>query len=157
MVLGLCCLTDVEWGRPGSSAGQMEPPKMERSLWQGSLAENYRAESEVGSQDGQDSQVRGSPSELALGTASPSKHFTAEFSFHPPKILSLQRAKPSLLCSLRLPALSLSLWSSGAARRSRGRAQHWGFEQAQIPSLGKDSLSRLPPCRLTPYKKGHSG
>lgn len=87
----------------------------------------------------------------------PSKHFTAEFSFHPPKILSLQRAKPSLLCSLRLPALSLSLWSSGAARRSRGRAQHWGFEQAQIPSLGKDSLSRLPPCRLTPYKKGHSG
>lgn len=48
---------------------------MERSLWQGSLAENYRAESEVGSQDGQESQVRGSPSELALGTASPLKSF----------------------------------------------------------------------------------
>lgn len=88
----------------------------------------------------------------------PSKNLTTELTFFPsPKILSLQRAKSSLLCSLRLPAWSLSLWSSGIARRSRGRAQHWGFEQAQIPSLGKDFLSRLPPCRLTPHKKGHSG
>lgn len=85
MVLGLCCLTDVEWGRPGGPAGQMEPLKMERSLWQGSLVENYRAESEVGSQDGQDSQVRGSPSELALGTASPLKTFHSRILFPSPK------------------------------------------------------------------------
>lgn len=159
MVSGLCCLTDVEWGSPGSPAGQMEPRRVERSP----LVENCRAEGEVGPQGGQsqEGQVRGSPSDLGMGTASPLGEFhnRTHFLSTPNDTLSIQRAKPSLLCPLRLPALSLSLWSSGVARLiSRGRAQHWGFEQAQIPSLGKDSLSRLPPCRrLTPHKKGHSG
>lgn len=123
---------------------------MERAFGGESLLEqrNYKTKDEVGPGGGQwqEGQVRGHQVGWPwVQPASPLKGFLSRtpfllssegrlvgvLIFHPKMTVTLQRVrKQSLLYSLRLVCMSLSLALSGSQSLSRGRAQHWGFEQA---------------------------